>query len=179
MKRIGWILLALGLGPLGIELYYMAIGYVYWPDVHEIFSSLFIGELVLAGFGALLINLRKWTGTTEAEMKSQDLVTTESTPEPSHVATGSRAETPQFFIRLGIVLAVVVALSFLSTLLSCPDGPNTGGSDTTGTGPSGVTVTGISCFWAVPLTNFFGTIFGLAAIVTLIVGVVKLKRAKK
>lgn len=80
----------------------------------------------------------------------------------------------------GAIFLATAIYSYVSTLIGCPNGPNTGGS-VVAEGEiqySGV-VNGMSCFWAVPLSGFWGVVGGLAGATLLILGIVRLRARKR
>ena len=173
--RISVVLFSVALFPVAYALVY--------PGA-EIVGLMVLPSLIFFFLGAFAL-LRE----QEAKHRRLEPEPDESQPTPpsgqpagdgnlSNAANG-QSNAPAFIMWGAIILATAI-YSYVSTLIGCPDGPNTGGSVVAeGEIQHSSVVNGMSCFWAVPLSGFWGVVGGLSGITLLVLGIVRLRASKR
>lgn len=164
--RLSVILFSVALAP-------MVYAFVYQlPDFAGI---VFLPTLIFLFLAALAL-------LKEQEAKHPDIEPTENVTQVADESVTSESKTDSMapaLIMWGAIILATAIYSYVSTLIGCPNGQNTGGSVAAeGEVQYSGMVNGMSCFWAVPLSGFWGVVGGLAGATLLVMGLLR-RRADK
>jgi hypothetical protein len=156
--RISVVLFAVALFPAAYALAYPGAGVVaYMALLSPIF--LFAGAFALQ---------REQRDKRREEEPTETDSSQPSLSEPVAQPVADDRHTPKEFFVWGSMVLVPAVYALVSTLIGCPDG-RTFSAD----------VNGMSCFNALPLGTFFGTIGALGGIALIIVGILRLRADKR
>jgi hypothetical protein len=172
--RISVVLFSVALFPAAYEIVYPAAYAI--ADYMGMLSPTF---LVLAAVAFNGEQKKKHNRLELAETEAQPLdKTAPAVSNQNAQSTTAKPSNGRGLLVSGAAILVTAIFSYVSTLIGCPDGPNTS-VFTEGEVQYSGALNGMSCFWAVPLSGYWGVAGSLSGITLLILGIFRLRASKR
>jgi cation transport regulator ChaB len=175
-RKMPWVRFKIRLSVILFSVALVPMIYAFVYQLPDFAGIVFLPSLIflfLAAFALL----------KEQEDKHRDIEPTENAAQVADESVTSESKSGSMapaLIMWGAILLGSATYSYVSTLIGCPDGQNTGGSIVAeGEIQHSSVVNGMSCFWAVPLSGFWGVVGGLSGLTLLILGIVRLRASKR